>query len=250
MNVLEKYVETSRGKIWYLEMGSGKKTLLYLHGWMGTPERAITISHNLEKNGFKVIAPYLPGHGDSFKLVDGFTFNDLVSSMEEFFEELELSNIFAIGHSVGGAVIYELANTEAGYIKKAVIIDGYNNFRHVGAFKVALLVVKELFRKELFKTFFHLYTKPLAKKATASAVMKCDALIKTLCPSPFNPRNDQNIFLFIWGVNDELTPESEWLKATGISKDRVVNFPGGHCWCVIHLGKTWPTIEKFLYASS
>jgi len=163
---------------------------------------------------------------------------------------LELSDIYAIGHSVGGAVIYELANTEAGYIKKAVIIDGYNNFRHVGAFKVALLVVKELFRKEMLKTFFRLYTKPLAKKATVSALIKSDALLKTLYPSPFNPRNDQNIFLFIWGVNDELTPESEWLKATGISKDRVVNFPGGHCWCVIHLGKTWPTIEKFLYASS
>lgn len=254
MEIIEKFCETKFGRINYLEVGEGNKTLVYIHGWVGNPVPAIKIAHRLGKN-YKVIIPYLPGHGDSFDIDVNFTLSKLIETFENFFTKLHLMNVIAIGHSVGGITVYELANSGKNLINKAVIIDGYNNYRHDGIFKLLPLVwgvLREngLWHSMIHTTYSRLVKKIKIKKVRPSALVFEGSLLKSLTPSKFNPKsNPMKNYLFVWGKKDILTPDTEWVNQTKIDKNRVVEFNGGHCWCTLHLNKTWPVIEKFLYGN-
>ncbi len=252
MKIEEKFVETKFGKINYLEIGEGKKTLVYIHGWVGNPIPAIKIAHRLNTKDYRVIAPYLPGHGDSFDLNPNFTFKNLLETFEDFFNKLGLKNVVGIGHSVGGVTVYELANSGKKLINKAVIIDGYNNFRHDGIIKLLPLVWAVIRESGLWHSMIHtscyrLIRKIKIKKVRPSALFLEESLLKTMNPSVFNSKSiPMENYLFVWGKRDCLTPEKEWIKQTGIDTNRVVEFAGGHCWCTLHLNRTWPVMNKFL----
>ena len=251
MQIVEKFCETKYGRICYLEIGSGEKPLVYLHGWSGNPVPAIKLAYRLGPN-YKIIAPYLPGHGKSFDINSSFNFQNLLITLEDFFNKLSLKNVVAIGHSVGGISVYELANSGNGLINKAVVIDGYNNFRHTNLIGLLPLIWAVFKENGYWSSLMHTTSYRFAKsikigKIKRSALFQEGSMIKTLIPSRFNPKsNPMKNYLLIWGKRDMLTPETEWLKQTRISRSRVVEFNGGHCWCVMHLNHTWPVIEKFI----
>lgn len=246
MKIEEKFCETQFGQVDYLEIGEGNKTLLYLHGWWGNPGRAIQIAHYLGGSNFKIIAPYLPCHGGSFDPPEIFSFNELVDAFADFIKKLGLKNIYAIGHSVGGAVVYELANSK-GLVDKAVVIDGYDNPKHYGVVGLIPMLLKEASRKELIKTLFHHTLHRYKIKKTRPAAFEVVRLLKTFEVSKFDPTKQKiDNYMFIWGKKDVIASELGWMNSTGINTNRFINFPGGHCWCMMHLHKIWPVIYKFI----
>ena len=110
MEIEEKSVETSYGKIWYLEAGTGSKVFYFFHGFWGDPRGINGVSSILIPKGYKIIAPYLPGHGKSHSLQFKFDFQDFLLEMEEFVK-LTSGNlrIVLFGNSFGGGLAINLA---------------------------------------------------------------------------------------------------------------------------------------------
>lgn len=247
MKIEEKFVETKFGKIDYLEIGKGEKILVYLHGWAGNPAPAIKIARRLVPQGFRIIAPYLPSHGNSFDITADFTLKNLVVTFTDFFEKLSLKEIFAMGHSVGGIITYELANSGKNLVKKAIILDGYNNFRHDNLWHLLPLIYGVVKENGLLNTIVF-NNKFKVKKIRPSGLILETGLIQTFIPEKFNPKSlGVENYLFVWGKHDNLTPQAAWIKQIEVEKCNLIEVNGGHCYCTMHLNRVWPTIEKFLY---
>lgn len=111
MKIEEKFVETKFGKICYLDSGHGTKTLIFLHGFWGDPLGIKYLATVLEKIDYRIIAPYLPGHGKSFNLPKNFGFTQAVEVLADFIETVSKNNKpIILGVSLGGGLTLGIGN--------------------------------------------------------------------------------------------------------------------------------------------
>lgn len=86
--------------------------VLIIHGFAGNPKEVMTLSNYLQKQGYFVSVPLLPGHGqkkDNFKNV---RVQDWVEAVKLAYLELEKSCdcVFVVGFSMGGLLGAQLWN--------------------------------------------------------------------------------------------------------------------------------------------
>ncbi len=101
-------------------MGQGKP-ILFLHGGR---VRAKTFSENiklLSKNNL-VIAPDIPGHGNSSTPKDVWSFIDYAKCFDLFLKKISIKDPIVIGYSFGGGIAFNLAAVSKN-ISKLVLID-------------------------------------------------------------------------------------------------------------------------------
>lgn len=128
----------------YLEGGDAANSdaILFLHGWGMTPE-PYRESLELLCQRYRVIAPDLPGFGQSHHpnyLPDYLSY---VAPLVSLLDALNLSNVHVVGHSGGGAVAIALAATIPSRVS-SLVISGSTGIP-LGAFsKVFLWRVVEL----------------------------------------------------------------------------------------------------------
>lgn len=99
--------------------GNGEP-LLYLHGAGGL----VGIDPFLDELGkdFKVIAPSLPGYGES---TGGELIEDVVDAClfhDQLMDDLGISSAHVVGHSMGGMLAAELAALDVHRVKKLVLV--------------------------------------------------------------------------------------------------------------------------------
>jgi len=99
--------------------GSGAP-LLYLHGAGGL----IGMDPFLEELGkdFKVVAPHLPGYGES---TGGELIEDVVDAClfyHQLMDDLDMASAHIVGHSMGGMLAAELAALDVHRVKKLVLV--------------------------------------------------------------------------------------------------------------------------------
>jgi len=99
--------------------GSGVP-LLYLHGAGGL----IGMDPFLEELGkdFKVVAPHLPGYGES---TGGELIEDVVDAClfyHQLMDDLDMASAHIVGHSMGGMLAAELAALDVHRVKKLVLV--------------------------------------------------------------------------------------------------------------------------------
>ena len=99
--------------------GSGEP-LLYLHGAGGL----LGIDPFLEELGkdFKVVAPHLPGYGES---TGGEPIEDIVDAClfyHQLLDDLGIASAHVVGHSMGGMLAAELAALDVHRVKKLVLV--------------------------------------------------------------------------------------------------------------------------------
>ncbi|MBB5424038.1 pimeloyl-ACP methyl ester carboxylesterase [Paraburkholderia sp. JPY158] len=85
-----------------------KQAVLLLHGWPQTSwawRRVIP----LLRQQFDVIAPDLPGFGDSSKPESGFDKKNVARKLHELVEGLGIEKVAIVGHDLGGHVAYAYA---------------------------------------------------------------------------------------------------------------------------------------------
>src|SRR5437868_5358747 len=104
-----------------MEMCGSGEPLLYLHGAGGL----IGVDPFLESLGkdFKVIAPHLPGYGDS---TGGELIEDVVDAClfyHQLMDELGIASAHVVGHSMGGMLAGELAALDVHRVKKLVLVN-------------------------------------------------------------------------------------------------------------------------------
>jgi pimeloyl-ACP methyl ester carboxylesterase len=110
------------GDISYADRGSGEPAVLLVHG-LGAQWRVWlpTIGPLAERR--RVIAPDLPGFGDSAMPKGRMSVEGLADAMEELCERLDLGPIVAVGNSLGGAVMAQLALARPDRVERLVLVN-------------------------------------------------------------------------------------------------------------------------------
>ncbi len=130
----KKFVELgNKEKFAYLDLGTGKETLVLIHGNMSSGIHYKPIIERL-KDKYRIIAPDMRGFGDSSFNAE---FNDLevlADDMISLLDELNILEYYLAGWSTGGAVAMKMAAKRQKQVKKLILIEscsykGYPIFR-------------------------------------------------------------------------------------------------------------------------
>ncbi len=104
----------------YYELGKGQP-VLFLHGGR---LRATTFRSTLQmlSRHYRVIAPDIPGYGDSSTPSNTWTYKDYASFFTTFIARLKLRKVTVIGYSMGGGIAYHLASMNEN-VSQLVLVD-------------------------------------------------------------------------------------------------------------------------------
>ena len=87
----------------YVDYGTGKNTVVLLHGWGQNIEMMKPIGDKLSKEN-RIIIVDLPGFGESKEPDTIWTMYDYTECIHELLESLKVKNPMLIGHSFGGKI--------------------------------------------------------------------------------------------------------------------------------------------------
>lgn len=106
----------------YAERGDGD-VLLCVHGWIGSGALWERMLPGLSER-FRVIAPDLPGHGDSGMPAGfSFTYPGFSRFLDGLLDALALPSVHLVGHSMGGSISLHYAGLYPHRVRKLVLID-------------------------------------------------------------------------------------------------------------------------------
>ncbi|MGH7842292.1 MAG: alpha/beta fold hydrolase [Candidatus Binataceae bacterium] len=100
-------------------IGTGEP-LLYLHGaggLLGTDPFLDALGHH-----FKVIAPHLPGYGESTGVEHIDDLLDVILMYHQLLDELGIASAHVVGHSMGGMFAAEFAALDVHRVKRLVLV--------------------------------------------------------------------------------------------------------------------------------
>ncbi len=168
----KNYCTLNDKKIIYYSWGAGP-TVIMIHGWAGKAAQFELIIKTFVKNGFQVIAPDGPAHGNSSgKESSAFEFVALIKLLRSKYPD----TIGYIGHSLGGVVLMNLLSERID-LKKTVIINSptkgayvMNSFLNIlGASSKTATFIKSYIKEKLDRDFDQLFqprvTNELSKQA-------------------------------------------------------------------------------------
>ncbi len=93
----------------YLELGAGDgEPVLFVHGFGGDLNNWL-FNQGVIAEGRRTLAVDLPGHGGSTKSMSLFDVRYLANTLAAFMTELDVDSAHLVGHSLGGAVLAQLA---------------------------------------------------------------------------------------------------------------------------------------------
>lgn len=105
-----------------LTLGSGSP-LLYLHGYERHPGEAHFLTRLAESH--RVIAPELPGYGESTGIDEIHDALDMVLVLRQLVEKTAGGPVDVVGHSLGGMLAAEFAAICPNLVRKLVLVDSY-----------------------------------------------------------------------------------------------------------------------------
>lgn len=94
---------------------SGKKTILFIHGWPANHKMFEYQFNQLPRMGYRCIGMDMRGFGNSDKPLRGYDYDRLADDVRGVIEALKLQNITLGGHSTGGAVAIRYMARHNGY---------------------------------------------------------------------------------------------------------------------------------------
>jgi len=194
----------------YIEQGEGPDLLL-LHGWGARAETYRLLIDHLSQN-YRVVAPDLPGFGDSEEPKEPFSVDDFADFVLHFCAATGIENPVVMGHSNGGRILIKLLSREGAPLnaKKAVLLDsagikpkhGVDWYVKVYSYKAAKKLLPGLAKKMQGKVGSDDYkaASPVMRQAMVKAVNEdlTDCLPNITVST-----------LLIWGELDDATPLSD-----------------------------------------
>jgi pimeloyl-ACP methyl ester carboxylesterase len=119
----KKYVELANNeKIFYLDEGQGKETIVLIHGNMSSSIHFLPLIKRL-KDTYRIIAPDLRGFGDSTYQNPINSLEDLGDDVSVLLKALNISKYFLLGWSTGGAIGLKLAAKKPDEVEKLILIE-------------------------------------------------------------------------------------------------------------------------------
>ncbi len=125
----KRWASVDSDVIFYRECGEGENVVVLLHGG-GSDHSGFVWKHTIPAlaNRFRVIAPDLPGYGNSSvpELPKGSSiFEYHIQFVIRFLAKLQLKNVNLCGFSMGAGIALGVALQQPELIKKLVFINGY-----------------------------------------------------------------------------------------------------------------------------
>lgn len=215
-----KKIEILSGSINYLESGIGQ-SIIFIHGGFGNAPDLMEWAKNVFPN-FKLIVPFLPGHGSHDLKNDNY--REILNSFSQFGQKFDLKNCVLWGHSFGGRIVFDLLTQNLFDAQKAVLISPLLTPINKNIAKVSFGIIKDYVRdlkgsrlssrKEVpIQTYFK------NSKKIWSILRNLDSV-----NSPINTP-----LLLIWGENDNVVPLHENRNSVEkLKPDFYRQFKGGH----------------------
>ena len=103
----------------------GKIGVLVIHGFTGSPVSIAPWAKFLNKSGYTVSAPLLPGHGSSWQQMNQTTWQDWYEQVEKSFLELKQScdRVFIAGFSMGAALALRLCQIRGSEVEGLIVLN-------------------------------------------------------------------------------------------------------------------------------
>jgi pimeloyl-ACP methyl ester carboxylesterase len=109
-------------KIHYLKSGTGKKTLVLIHGFGDTSHMWIPLFGEFG-NDYTIIAPDMRGLGDSSRPVGGYDKKTIATDIHELVKSLGYQKIDLVGHDIGLMVAYSYAAQYPNEVEKLALLE-------------------------------------------------------------------------------------------------------------------------------
>lgn len=114
------HTHAERG-ISYLQAGASGPPIVMLHGWGAFKELWWSTLRRLGRQ-FRCFALDIPGHGES-PIGRATTMTALAETVAAFCDDLNLSRIVLMGHSMGGSVACELTLRRTDLVERLILVD-------------------------------------------------------------------------------------------------------------------------------
>ena len=119
-----KKVKIFDQEIKYIIEDTGKQKLLCVHGFRSSLNTFVPLT-NFSNRKYDVIAMSLPTHNEELRN-NKYTVEYYARMVDEFIKKLKLKKIILVGHSLGGAIVINLAHKK--YVEKIILIAPFNPF--------------------------------------------------------------------------------------------------------------------------
>lgn len=220
-------------KIFYIEKGEGKETILFIHGWFQNARDCFGEFIDIYSHQYHVVGVDLPGHGSSYKDREfNYGMDEAYEAVESLFLNLlnEHENITVVGHSMGAFLSLQLALNYQKNIQNVVLISpvidftGFDkSFKKLGTLPLwaanAFLFFRAIRDRFPFKDRFYVYNPEKGHripgriqyykiKKSNHPVYAARGYVKSFVGLSIESMltNYTGPVLFIYGVYDRLTP--------------------------------------------
>lgn len=122
--IASKTVEVNGLKMHYFTAGNGPETLLLIHGYAQSAHMWEAAMPELAKR-FTVIAPDLPGFGESDIPKDGLDMKTAATRVHALIKQLNVTKARVVGHDIGLMVAYAYAAMYSSETEKLVEMDAF-----------------------------------------------------------------------------------------------------------------------------
>jgi len=188
------------------------KNLLILHGWGSRAENWSRVKELLERKGYKVFVPDLPGFGENPPLSRAWSIDDYVEWVSDFCEKNNLSQFFLLGHSFGGAVAVKFSLKYPEKVKKMFLVASSGirrktikkeifkkiaNFLKFFSFLPFYFPIRKIFYKIIIQKSDYPYTKGIMKETYLKIVNEDISFCFSEVSVPT---------IIIWGDKDDVLP--------------------------------------------
>jgi len=112
----------SGATIHYLRAGTGKKTLVLIHGFGDTSRMWIPLFDEFGKD-YTIVAPDMRGLGESSRPASGYDKKTIASDIHELVKSLRVDKINLAGHDIGLMVAYAYAAQYANEVEKLALLE-------------------------------------------------------------------------------------------------------------------------------
>jgi pimeloyl-ACP methyl ester carboxylesterase len=187
--------------------------MVFIHGAGGDKTQWNEQYNFFQKKGWGVVIPSLPSHGLS-PPADSLSISYYVNSIYRTLNDLKVGSVNLIGHSMGGALVLQLAlQFSNSTIDKLILIGTGAKLRVASAFLEAIEADFNHFLELLGKVAYHHNTDPQIKSENEKAQRRTGAKIFyqdfKICDH-FDIRSElnkvKNPVLIIVGEDDKMTP--------------------------------------------
>jgi len=196
------------------DLGKGYPLIL-VHGYLGSSEMWNLQKDFLSKH-FRIIAPALPGFGESYNLKSLDSINEMAKTIFACLDEKKINKFHLIGHSMGGMIVQEMVKIDGARINKLICFATGSIGDIPGRFESLEASIEKLKKEGIKETVKRIPPKWFVEGNKAKYYYFCENAVKktkeeTACDALKamknwrgyeNLKNIKNETLIIWGDKD------------------------------------------------